>query len=439
MIEILLPVFYAFCLLIIINKSNFFYLEGIDKRMVYLVFILKNFSGVAIAFIYSSNYSNRMTSDIFYFFDDSKYLFELLVKSPVDFFKIVFNLSDQNVSKEFLSQLNYWNRSADYGVPNDNRTIILFNVFCRFFSFGVFHVHTVFICFLSLIGQVALYITFYNIMKEKKWILFFCCFLIPSVMVWSSAVLKDGLLFFAFGLYVYYLFQLIVEKFTIKNLIVGIILFFFCAFIKGYTLFATIPATLCFVYFKFFSFKRFYLKVLLIHLASLVFIFNLKFILKDYDVLYMLFIKQKDMINTGIQANAGSLVYIPRISSFINLILNSPYALFNSIFRPHVFEIKNPLYLVPAFENCLLLFGIIVSIFNFKKPEKNYYPLILFAFSFSIFMMLLIGHTVPILGSSTRYRSIVLPFIFLLIFLFIDFEKLVNKHRFLTKFNFLFK
>jgi hypothetical protein len=440
MINFLLPLFYSFLFLFIIKKNNFFLLSGINKKIIYWIFILKIFSGICIAMVYTSIYDNRLTSDMFYFFDDSKYLFEYCFQKPWNFFKIMFGFEGDNLTEnQYLSKMQYWHRATEYGVPNDNKTIIKFNVISRFFSFGEFYVHVVFMSFLSFLGQVALYKTLYNILKEKKWIILFCCFLVPSVMVWSSSVLKDGILFFAMGFYIHYLFKILVEKYAFKNLIYLVVFFILCSSIKGYTLFATIPATLCILYFKFFSTKYFVLKSVFIHLLALVLIFNLKFIIKDYDVLYMMFVKQKDMINTGIQANAGSLIYIPRISSFSELIFNSPYALYNSLLRPHVFEIKSILYIVPAFENILIILLTIVAIFNFKKPKKSYWFIVLFILSFSIFMMLLIGHTVPILGSSTRYRSVVLPFIFLLIFIFIDFDKLSKKYTFLHKLNFLLK
>ncbi|MBK6543548.1 MAG: hypothetical protein IPG10_20255 [Flavobacteriales bacterium] len=56
--------------------------------------------------------------------------------------------------------MNNWYRQYESNMYNDAHTTIRLNAFLRLFSFGHIHVHTVFACFLSTIGLVALYKAF---------------------------------------------------------------------------------------------------------------------------------------------------------------------------------------------------------------------------------------------------------------------------------------
>ena len=106
--------------------------------------------------------------------------------------------------QQYYEQMNYWARKIDSNIYNDSHTIIRFNTIVRFFSLGYYNVHTVFICFLSLIGLTGIYKTFIPYLQDKKRELLFAVFLLPSALFWGSGVLKEGLIFFALGLLIYY-------------------------------------------------------------------------------------------------------------------------------------------------------------------------------------------------------------------------------------------
>jgi len=68
----------------------------------------------------------------------------------------------------YYKEMNNWYRVFESNIYNDSHTIIRFNAAMRLFSFGYFNVHTVFMCFLSFTGLVALYRFFVRYFENKK-------------------------------------------------------------------------------------------------------------------------------------------------------------------------------------------------------------------------------------------------------------------------------
>lgn len=204
---------------------KFFDVEGISKRTLSFVFILKIICGLILWSVYTFYYKDRAISDIYKYFDASKIMFDALKTNPIHFFKMLTGIG--NNAPEFLpyyDKMNFWSRQIESSIYNDSHTIIRFNTLVRFFSFGYYNVHTVFICFLSLIGLTAIYKTFYPLLQDKKQELFISVFLLPSVLFWGSGVLKEGLILFALGLFIYYFNQLFKFKAIIICLGVGLLL-----------------------------------------------------------------------------------------------------------------------------------------------------------------------------------------------------------------------
>ncbi|MFB0924863.1 MAG: hypothetical protein QMB65_06225, partial [Vicingaceae bacterium] len=76
----------------IISKSSFFQDKTIPRNWVIGAFGLKVIIGVILTLIYSKYYTDRSTSDIFKYFDDSKILFNTFESNPIDFCKMMIGL-----------------------------------------------------------------------------------------------------------------------------------------------------------------------------------------------------------------------------------------------------------------------------------------------------------------------------------------------------------
>jgi hypothetical protein len=159
---VLLAVGYAALFLYLIRRSAFFQSPGMGKRTVGVLFLLKVAAGTALWWVYTYHYTDRSTADIYKYFDDGNVLFSALPAHPGDYLRMLLGIGNDtpHFNEAYYAVMNNWHRQYDTGYYNDAHTMIRFSALVRLFSFGVYHVHTVFASFLSLIGLVALYKSF---------------------------------------------------------------------------------------------------------------------------------------------------------------------------------------------------------------------------------------------------------------------------------------
>jgi hypothetical protein len=440
-LEILLTITYALLFLFIIRKMEFFNVTGISRQVLSGIFILKIFAGLSLWAIYTFYYTDRSTADIYKYFDDSKVMFDALWTRPVDFFKMLTGI--RNNTPEFdhyYSEMHYWARKIDSNIYNDSHTIIRFNAFVRLFSFGYYNVHTVVICFLSLTGLTAIYKTFVPYLHDKKRELLFAVFLLPSVLFWGSGVLKEGLIFFALGMLIYYTGKL----FSIKAIVFCLATTFLLAFSKFYVWIAILPSLIFLLWINKTSTNKLFLKFILV----IVFVASIglnidKFTTiqnplvtlsqKQYEFNELAYGNLTDANNKPIPV-AGSIIHINKLEpTLFSFIRNAPAALKNTFFRPYITELKSPMMLLAGIETILILVILLMCILFIKPLKEISWEYVLFCLSFVVLQFLIIGETTPVLGAVVRYKTIALPFLVTAFLFVLDKGKISKKLPFYNK------
>ena len=291
----------VFCALIF--TLPFFRDKSINRFAFTSVFLLKVVAGFFLTWIYTHYYPDRQTADIFKYFDDAQIMFSAVKNHQyLDYVKMISGIGNDNdyFNQTYYSHMNHWFRHYDFGTYNDNHTIIRFNALIRLFSFNNFYVHTVFMCFICFLGLTALYKTFapYFIKKEK--LLFAVLFLIPTVVFWSSGVLKEGILLFALGFLFFSFFNAFIRK---KNIALNIICLVTSSLLilinKNYLLLAVAPALLCFYCVNKFKITRPVLFYTAFYTAA--FLMGLVFsnLFLENNLLETFSLKQRDFINVS--------------------------------------------------------------------------------------------------------------------------------------------
>ncbi len=199
--SILLPALYAALFLLIIVRSRFFRLEAQPAWFMPVVFVFKLLAGAALWYIYTYYYTDRSTSDIWKYFDDSEIMFRAATQSPADYLRMLTGIGDNapHIAQTYYQKMNFWYQQFDSPFFNDGRTMIRLNALLRLVSFGNYHVHAVMMSFASLAGLTLVYRAFCNAMRGWGILSAVVVFLLPSVFFWSSGVLKEGLLWLAIG------------------------------------------------------------------------------------------------------------------------------------------------------------------------------------------------------------------------------------------------
>ncbi len=428
MLDYILFFGYFSIFIFLIFRCRFFKRLPFSPFILSVVFLLKLLAGLALLWIYSHYYSDRLSSDVLKYFDDSKALFKAFQTGHyVDFFKMVTGIrSSEPELMKYYQETEFWFKDFNYHLYNDNRTVIRFNALALIFSHGSLYIHTLFMAFLSFIGETAIFKVFFRFFKKKKYELLVAVFLIPSVIFWTSGVLKEGILMFALGIFVFGIIKLSENSFkpkTITSLIFGL---FLLAVTKFYILVALIPGIFTFLWIK--KFPRFgFVKFLATHLMFLI-IIGINPIPK-FNFVEITAQKQHDFINmVEAMGNVNSYYQIPRLEPSVwSMLKNSPIALFNSIFRPLPSDLHSVIMLLPFLENIFLLVLLILLIFYHQKLSEEFSPYLFFIISFSAILLILVGLTTPVIGALVRYKVPVLPFLFILIFYFLDSPQIIKK------------
>ncbi len=304
MLQVVLCCIYTLLFIFIISKGTFFQLPGISSHNTILLFLLKIITGTILWNFFLSAYP---VSDSIGYFDDSKVLHDLFFDQPAQFFKLFVGVDDGSAASAAIqAKMQVWNTTNGSFLINDSRTLIRINTLFRFFSFGQFYVHAVFMCFLSFTGLVYLYKLFQGYLQASPFLLIIACFLFPSVVFWSSTVLKEGILFLGLGLLLYHSECGLKKKYSYKNIIGLLIGTGILMFVKIYVLIALCPALLTNIWIARSSHKQVLLKYIVSFGIYFSFLLALHFVFPKLDVVKIIKKKQTDFINV---AKGGMVVY----------------------------------------------------------------------------------------------------------------------------------
>ena len=179
-------------------------------------------------------------------------MYNAIHEHPEDYFKMISGIGiDERIDDQYFHQMNHWHQKFENNLFNDSHTIIRFNAIVRIFSGGNYHTHSLIMCLLAFIGLCALYRWIYPVLFQWTKVVAFLLFVSPSLLFWSSGVLKEGILLFALGMLIYHswkymedrrgrrfvwialavfllaMTKLYILAFVIQALIIGIVLRFF--------------------------------------------------------------------------------------------------------------------------------------------------------------------------------------------------------------------
>ena len=151
------------------------------------------------------------------------------------------NCNTEYFNTEYFNKMSNWVRSYDNGLFNDNRLMIRANAFLRIFSFGNYHVHSIILAFLAFMGSFSLSKLFFEVSRSKV-LTYVAVFLVPSLVFWSSGILKEAVLLAALGFFAYHFYQLFDSNRTWKNYMMLFLMSCVLIVLKLYVFMAFVPA-----------------------------------------------------------------------------------------------------------------------------------------------------------------------------------------------------
>ena len=244
-IEVILPILVLAGMLWFISKNSFMRNGPFSVRSLQFAFLLRISFGFMLFLLYTYYYPVRQDADTFKYFDDSKYMYDALWTNPGDYFQMLFgiNCETEYFQSNYFDHMSNWVRSYDNGLFNDNRLVIRINALMRIFSFGSYHVHSIILSYLAFLGSFYLSRVFYDISRAKI-ITYFSVFMVPSLVFWSSGILKEAVLLFALGVFAYHFYQLLKRNYHTKHVVILMLMSCILIVMKLYVFAAFLPAIL---------------------------------------------------------------------------------------------------------------------------------------------------------------------------------------------------
>lgn len=246
MIEILL---YLILIILTLRYCNVFQLHNANKWLIPFGFIVKLLVSCLFYFIYVYKIGpNQEPSDAVRFMEESKMLFDVYHISKSDYFSLLTGIGDNaRMLHTYMSQAFIWD-AGNFTMINDSRNTIRIHSLIQFISHNQIAIHFIILNFISLIGIQQLHLSFKKFTLINSSILFFILLLLPSLVFWSSSILKEPFLILGLGILIRGL--LTDFKLSKKIFVITLGAFILIGF-KPYILICLIPSILFYFSFKY--------------------------------------------------------------------------------------------------------------------------------------------------------------------------------------------
>jgi len=390
--------------------------DEINRVYFFPALTVKLFGAIALGMVYQFYYDGGDT--YIYHTYGSRFVWKALLEEPLTGLKLFFSDGiDQHGIYKYSSNIEFFGDGPSYMIV---RIATIFDLF----TYSTYSASACLFAVLSFIGAWMLFLTFYKQYPHLHIGLALAAFFIPSVFFWGSGILKDSVTVAFLGIATYQIYKIFFEyKIGIVDVIILLISLYIIFSIKKFLLQAYLPAAVVWVAAKNFShIHSLVLKMMLV--PFLVFLTGLS---AYYAVVKVGEDDDRYSINKIAETakvtaydirywsgrDAGSGYSLGELDgTFESMIRLSPQAINVSLFRPYLWEVKNPLMLLSALES---LFLFLFTIYTIVKKRWRVItalsnPNVLFTIIFSISFAFAVGVSTFNFGTLTRYKIPLLPF-----------------------------
>ena len=409
-------------LLIVYYIANYIQNKNISKDSVYSYYkrgmMVKISGGFTFCSIYCFYYGGG--DSIAYWFSCNP-LNNLMFK----YFDVYLDIMAGNLTKS-----NYWMFDSSTGYPEYWKDALSFSTI-RFTSpLYLLTVKSYFTCtllvsVLSYAGMWRLFLLFNHEFPglEKQFAISILYF--PSVIFWGSGIMKDTYSISAACWFTYSAYMVFIRRERIlPNIFWLIATTYVMISFKPYIFIALLPGALIWV-----SFRRIQVisnplfrilaapVIISVFLVSGSFLFgSLSSNLDQYSsvegVLNKAATNQQDLKQEYYHGNSFDIGKFD--GSVSSVITKFPLAVTAGLFRPFIFEAKNPVMMISGIENTFLLFFTLSFLFKVGPIRVLKYiikePLLLFSLTFAIFFAFGVGLSTSNFGALVRYKIPCIPF-----------------------------
>lgn len=395
-----LSIFYCLLLAFVLYKCKVFHANEFCGYLFPAIFIIKCIVGIS----YSQHLLNGgKGGDMFWYMYETNYLFESCKQQPFLFLKYILGFEDET-TRQFTGIISTWNKS-DF-LFNDARTVLRINLVVRLISAGLWQVHTVVFCFFSMAGLIHFIKFLITIFQANKVIITcFICF-IPSVLLWSSLILKESIFVCVSGIFLYSINRVITLKTSLKTWLVAIAFFLMLFAIKSFIILILLPFLTA--YYLSLDIKS--TRWILFRWATVLTFFFLIGIVSSYvsqevSLPHRLYIQQQSSLKFAVYMGDKSYYRPPIIAPcWLSVIKRSTEAVYNVMSLPHYSANEKSDKKAAAIENVFLAAALLFSVYFLWRKRRFDLNFCLLCLCFVFTLYAITGLTTAVLGAMVRYK-----------------------------------
>jgi hypothetical protein len=390
-------------------------------RIYFLPALLVKCGGaLALGMIYQFYYNG---GDTFNFHTHgSRIIWEAFMDSPATGLSMLF--SGGKHSPEFFS----YSSRIFFFTDSSSFFVIRAAAWIDLFTYSSYSATALFFAFFSFVGSWLLFETFYKKYPHLHFWLAVGALFIPSVFFWRSGILKDSLVMGCMGIILWALHALFIEKkIGVLNIIILLIACWAMFSLKKFILQAYLPASVIWIYLSNVDLiKSPVLRFMVLPVAIVLSVIGAYYSaikIGEDDPRYAIEnlaqtsrITARDIrFQSGLAAGSGYELSEYFDGTLGNALRLAPEAINVTLFRPYLWEVKNPLMLMSAVESFILLVFTMLIIVRkgYGALLKILNPEVVLCLSFSIVYAFAVGVSTYNFGTLARYKIPILPFYFI--------------------------
>lgn len=380
------------------------------RKHLFYTLIIKLLAGVAVTAVYLFYYQE---GDMLYISKQGELLNKMLIKNPIDFWK--FPKTGVPMQEYYFGEYKDLNLRLIFFV----KIIALLNLFTN----NNLWLNSLWFSLFSFLGFWYCANILVGLFPKSKVAVLFSFFLCPSVVFWSSGLLKESLLCSSVCICVGIFLSLkekltsvktYLERKTILKLLIFFLSLYLILQIKYYYLAAFLPTLIAYFSVDYIHQKRnlsAYQQVIAFFVVFFLIAFLASFTHPNFRLDYFLIALDDSHQEVLATTDADNLIYFNDFRHELwSLIKNIPTALFASLLEPLVWEAGGNLpKLLAGVENLFLYLIFIFTARIALKWQAN--SLLLIACLTYIFILAtLLAVSMPSIGTLVRYKAGFLPF-----------------------------
>ena len=387
---------------------------------------------LSLWFIYQFYYQG---GDTFNYSQGSNIVWKSFMDNPFIGLKLIFGSVENDLSLyQYSSRILFFQDPSTYFV-------VRIAAFFALITFSSYSATAVLFSVISFTGMWMLFLTFYKQYPHLHRGIALATFFIPSVFFWGSGLLKDTIVLGCLGVATYYIHELfIMRRMSFRAILILLLAVVVIFKVRVFVLQAFLPAVLLWIMANNFRFIRpMFLKIMIMPFGvAILFLSAYYAVVKvgehdaKYSVAKLAQTSRITAFDIGFYSgrNAGSRYSLDIVQwTPEGMALAAPAAINVTLFRPYLWEIRNPFMFMAALESTFL---ILFTLYVLGKNLRHIFSAlsnqnVLFCMSFSLTFAFAIGISTFNFGTLTRYRIPLLPFYLLALIIMSNYSKRERK------------